>query len=103
MIGLAKNLFWYRELIAVLAWKRVVLRYKQSYLGLAWAILKPLTLMLVFTVLNSFIGITSGDIPYQVISYTALVPWVFFQESLSDGIGSIVDNAPLIRKIYFPR
>jgi lipopolysaccharide transport system permease protein len=103
MIGLAKNLFWYRELIAVMAWKRVVLRYKQSYLGLAWAILKPLTLMLVFTVLNSFIGITSGDIPYQVISYTALVPWIFFQESLSDGVSSIVENAQLIRKIYFPR
>jgi lipopolysaccharide transport system permease protein len=103
MIEFAKNIFWYRELIAMMAWKRVIVRYKQSYLGLAWAILKPLALMLVFTLLNSFIGITSGNVPYPLISYTALVPWVFFQESLSEGVSSIVSNAQLIRKIYFPR
>jgi lipopolysaccharide transport system permease protein len=103
MLEIAKNLIWYRELIAVLAWKQIIVRYKQSYLGLTWAILKPLTLMLVFTLLNSFVGITSGDIPYPVISFTALIPWVFFQESTSEGVGSIVNNAQLIRKIYFPR
>ena len=103
MLEIAKNLIWYRELIAVLAWKQIIVRYKQSYLGLTWAILKPLTLMLVFTLLNSFVGITSGDIPYPVISFAALVPWVFFQESTSEGVGSIVHNAQLIRKIYFPR
>src|SRR5207253_2456421 len=78
-------------------------RYKQSYLGLVWAILKPVTLMLVFTLLNSIIGITSGDIPYPLLSYTALIPWIFFQESTSEGVGSIVHNAQLIRKIYFQR
>ncbi len=103
MIEIAKNFFWYRELIAVMAWKQIIVRYKQSYLGLAWAVLKPLTLMLVFTLLNSFIGIPTGNIPYPVLAFTALIPWVFFQESTSEGVGSIVNNAQLIRKIYFPR
>src|SRR5207248_4064073 len=103
MLAIAKNVFMYRELIAVMAWKQIIVRYKQSYFGLVWAILKPVTLMLVFTLLNSIIGITSGDIPYPLLSYTALIPWIFFQESTSEGVGSIVHNAQLIRKIYFPR
>jgi len=103
MLQIAKNIFWYRELIAVMAWKQIIVRYKQSYLGLLWAILKPLVLMLVFTLLNSFINIPTGNIPYPVVAFTALVPWVFFQESTSEGVGSIVNNALLIRKIYFPR
>jgi lipopolysaccharide transport system permease protein len=103
MLAIAKSLVQYRELIAVMAWKQIIVRYKQSALGLLWAVLKPLTLMMVFTLLNSFIGITTGDIPYAIISYTALIPWVFFQESTSEGVGSIVNNAQLIRKIYFPR
>ena len=103
MIEIAKNVIWYRELIAVIAWKQIIVRYKQSYLGLIWVVLKPLTLMFVFTLLNSFVGITTGDIPYPVISFTALIPWIFFQESTSEGVGSIVNNAQLIRKIYFPR
>jgi lipopolysaccharide transport system permease protein len=103
MFEIAKNVFWYRELIAVMAWKQIIVRYKQSYLGLVWAVLKPFILMLVFTLLNSFIGIPTGNIPYPVLSFTALIPWVFFQESTSEGVGSIVNNALLIRKIYFPR
>jgi lipopolysaccharide transport system permease protein len=103
MLEIAKNVFWYRELIAVMAWKQIIVRYKQSYLGLLWAILKPFTLMLVFTLLNSFIGINTGSIPYPVLSYSALLAWVFFQESTSEGVTSIVNNAQLIRKIYFPR
>jgi lipopolysaccharide transport system permease protein len=103
MIAVMKDLYRYRELIAVLAWKQIIVRYKQSYLGLAWAVLKPVTLMLVFTLLNSLVNISRGDIPYQVITYTALLAWIFFQESTSDGVISIVANAGLIRKIYFPR
>src|SRR5665213_1387864 len=103
MLQFAKNLIRYHELIGVMAWKQIVVRYKQSYLGLAWAILKPLTLMLVFTLLNSFVSITHGSIPYPVLTFTALMPWIFFQESISDGVISIVANAQLIRKIYFPR
>ncbi len=103
MIEIAKTFFWYRELIAVMAWKQIIVRYKQSYLGIVWAVLKPLILMLVFTLLNSFIGIPTGDMPYPVVAFTALIPWIFFQEATSEGVGSIVNNALLIRKIYFPR
>jgi lipopolysaccharide transport system permease protein len=102
MIEIVKNAFSYRELIAVMAWKQIIVRYKQSYLGLVWAVLKPFILMLVFTLLNSFIGIPTGNMPYPVVAFTALVPWVFFQESTSEGVGSIVNNSQLIRKIYFP-
>jgi lipopolysaccharide transport system permease protein len=103
VIRALKNLIEYRELIAVLAWKNVTVRYKQAYLGIGWAILKPLALMLVFTLMRSFVGIPSGNVPYPILAFAALLPWIFFQESASDGVQSVVGNAALIRKIYFPR
>lgn len=103
MIAVLKNLYDYRELMAVLAWKNVTLRYKQAYLGVAWAVVKPLTLMLVFTLVRSFVGIDSGSIPYPLLTFAALLPWIFFQESASEGVNSVVSNANLIKKIYFPR
>ncbi len=103
MITIAKNLYDYRELLMTLAWKNVTLRYKQAYLGIAWAILKPVTLMLIFTLVRSFVGIDSGDIPYPILTFAALLPWTFFQESTSEGVSSVVGNASLIKKIYFPR
>jgi len=103
MLTIAKNLYDYRELMAMLAWKNIALRYKQAYLGIAWAILKPITMMLIFTLVKSFVGIESGDIPYPILVFAALMPWTFFQESTSDGVISVVGNSALIRKIYFPR
>jgi lipopolysaccharide transport system permease protein len=103
MLQIAKTAVAYRELLAIMAWKQIIVRYKQSYLGLIWAILKPMMLMLVFTLLNSFVSINQSAIPYPVLSMTALLPWIFFQESLSEGVSSVVSNAQLIRKIYFPR
>ena len=103
MLTIAKNLYDYRELMATLAWKNIALRYKQAYLGIAWAILKPVMLMLIFTLVRSFVGIDSGDIPYPVLVFAALIPWTFFQESASEGVTSVVGNTPLIKKIYFPR
>lgn len=103
MITAIKNIIDYRELIAVLAWKNITVRYKQAYLGIGWAVLKPLTLMLVFTLVRSFVGIPSGNVPYPVLAFAALMPWIFFQESASEGVLSVVGNAALIRKIYFPR
>lgn len=103
MLATAKSLFDYRELIAVLAWKNIVLRYKQAYLGVAWAVLKPLVLMMIFVLVRSFIGIDSGSVPYPVLTFAALTLWIFLQESISDGVSSVVANANLIRKIYFPR
>lgn len=89
--------------MGTLAWKSIALRYKQAYLGIAWAILKPVSLMLIFTLVKSFVGIESGNIPYPILVFAALMPWTFFQESTSDGINSVVSNRPLIKKIYFPR
>ena len=103
MIRALRNIVDYRELIAVLAWKNITVRYKQAYLGITWAILKPVTLMLVFTLVRSFVGIPSGNVPYPVLAFAALLPWIFFQESASEGVQSVVGNAALIRKIYFPR
>lgn len=93
----------FRELLWTLVWKEIVVRYKQAYLGLAWTVLKPVMLMLVFTLMRSFIGIDSGKIPYPVLTFTALLPWVFFQEGVALGVMSIVVNAALVKKIYFPR
>ena len=103
MITAFRNLIEYRELIAVLAWKNVAVRYKQAYLGIGWAVLKPLSLMLVFTLVRNFVGIPSGNVPYPILAFAALMPWIFFQESATDGVQSVVGNAALIRKIYFPR
>lgn len=103
MLRVAQNLFDYRELMVTLAWKNVTLRYKQAYLGVAWAVIKPVTLMLIFTLMKSFIGIDSGSIPYPVLTFAALMPWIFFQESASEGVTSVVNNTALIKKIYFPR
>lgn len=103
MLRFAQNIYDYRELMLTLAWKNIALRYKQAYLGIAWAILKPITLMLIFTLVKSFVGIESGAIPYPVLVFAALMPWTFFQESASDGVNSVVSNTALIKKIYFPR
>ena len=103
MIGLFRNLYDYRELMTTLAWKNIALRYKQAYLGIVWAIIKPITLMLIFTLVRSFVGIPSGNIPYPILTFAALMPWTFFQESASDGVNSVVGNTALIKKIYFPR
>ena len=103
MIKIVKSLYTYRELIAALAWKNIIIRYKQSYLGIFWAVLKPIMLMLIFTLVRSFVGIESDDLPYPILTFAALLPWVFFQESASEGVSSVTSNAVLIKKIYFPR
>lgn len=103
MLRVAQNIYDFRELLGTLAWKNITLRYKQAYLGIAWAVIKPVTLMLIFTLVKSFVGIDSGDIPYPVLTFAALMPWIFFQESASEGVNSVVSNTALIKKIYFPR
>ena len=103
MIKTAKELIAYRELMLTLAWKNIAIRYKQAYLGIAWAVLKPLMLMLIFTLVRSFVGIDSGDIPYPILTFAALMPWTFFQEATAGGVNSVVANAMLVKKIYFPR
>jgi lipopolysaccharide transport system permease protein len=103
MLKIARNLYEYRELVAELTRKDITVRYKQAYLGIAWAVLRPLALMLIFTLVKSFVGIESGDIPYPILTFAALMPWVFFQDATAEGIASVVKNSSLVRKIYFPR
>jgi lipopolysaccharide transport system permease protein len=103
MLSLTRTLLDHRELIWVLAWKNIVVRYKQAYLGLAWAVLRPVMLMLIFTLVRAFIEIDSGGIPYPILTFAALMPWMLFQDATSEGASSVVQNANLVRKIYFPR
>jgi lipopolysaccharide transport system permease protein len=98
------TLFHYRDLLWMWTLREVQVRYKQSLLGIAWAVLQPLVLMIIFTIVFSrLVQVDTGGIPYPIFSYTALVPWTFFATSLSFGIASVVNNMNLVTKIYFPR
>jgi lipopolysaccharide transport system permease protein len=98
------NIFQHWDLITSFALRDIKARYKQSALGVAWALLQPLSMMVVFTLVFSlFAKVPSDGIPYPVFAYSALIFWTFFSTAISGGTGAIVSNAPLIRKIYFPR
>ncbi|MBD3271040.1 MAG: ABC transporter permease, partial [Elusimicrobia bacterium] len=97
------SLYYHRELLYELIKRQIIVRYKQSYLGPAWAFFQPLALMVIFTIVRSFVGISSEGIPYPIFVYSALLPWTFFANSISIGTPSIVQNASIIQKIYFPR
>ncbi|MCP4419994.1 MAG: ABC transporter permease [Chloroflexi bacterium] len=103
MIAHVRNLFHYRELIGMWAFREVRVRYKQSLLGAVWAVLQPLTLMLMFTFVFSKIARIPTDFPYPIFSYTALLPWTLFATSISFGVNSLINNMNLVTKTYFPR
>jgi lipopolysaccharide transport system permease protein len=104
MIRYIHALLEYRELLYFLFVREVKSKYKQTALGVAWALLQPLTLMLVFTVVFSlFARLPSDGVPYAVFSYCALVPWQFFAGVIGRGVGSLVSNQVLVQKVYFPR
>ena len=99
-----RELWRARELLYFLVWRDVKIRYKQTAIGAAWAILQPLILMLLFTVVfNRVAKISSGDVPYPVFSYAGLLPWTFFATSLMQSSSSLVRNQTLLTKVYFPR
>ena len=99
-----KAIWEYRELLYFLVWRDLKVRYKQTVIGAGWAILQPLMTMAIFTVVfGTFAKIPSDGIPYPIFAYSALLPWNLFANSLSRGGTSIVGNAQLISKIYFPR
>ena len=99
-----RDLFRYRELFYFLAWRDVLVRYKQTVIGVLWAVLRPLLTMIVFTFVFSRIAkLPSGGIPYPVLVFAAMLPWQLFATSLSEGSGSLINNANLISKVYFPR
>lgn len=99
-----KELYRYRELLWYLTLRDIRVRYKQALLGVIWAILQPLSMMLIFTVVFVYVlKVSSEGIPYPLFSYSALLPWMFFANSLNTGSLSLIEDKSLITKIYFPR
>ena len=108
--GRAEKNYWrdiwrYRELFYFLAWRDILVRYKQTVIGIAWAVIRPFATMVVFTVVFSRIAKlpAPGDVPYPLLVMAAMLPWQFFSTSLSESSNSLIGNANLISKIYFPR
>jgi lipopolysaccharide transport system permease protein len=104
-VPLKLNELWeYRELLYFLTWRDIKVRYKQTIVGLAWAIIQPLMTMLVFSVFfGQLAQMPSDGVPYFLFSLAALVPWVFFSTGLANASSSLVGSANLLKKIYFPR
>jgi lipopolysaccharide transport system permease protein len=99
-----RELWVYRELLVFLVWRDIKVRYKQTLLGAAWAILQPVLTTLVFTLFFGVLaGIDSDNVPYPVFAYAGLLPWTFFANSVTLSSNSLVGNANLITKVYFPR
>ena len=99
-----RELWQFRELIYFLTWRDVKVRYKQTLLGAAWAILQPLLMMVVFTIFfGRMAGVSSGGLPYPLFAYAGLLPWTFFATAIASAGNSVIGSERLITKIYFPR
>src|SRR5262249_47329977 len=93
-----------RELLYFLVWRDLKVRYKQTAIGAAWAIIQPLLTMLIFTVVfGMFVRIPSEGVPYALFAYVALVPWTYFAQALARTSGSLLADSDLLTKVYFPR
>jgi lipopolysaccharide transport system permease protein len=108
--GRAESNYWsdlwhYRELFAILAWRDVAVRYKQMVMGVAWAIVRPLLTVVVFTIIFGRLAKlpSDGAVPYAVLVFVGMLPWFLFSSTLSDASNSLILNANLIGKVYFPR
>ena len=98
------ELWAYRELLYVLVWRDIKVRYKQTALGAAWAVIQPFFTMVVFSLFfGRLAGVKSDGIPYPIFAYAALVPWTFFANGLTESSNSLVGSSNLIKKVYFPR
>src|SRR6516162_7232708 len=94
----------YRELLYFLVWRDIKVRYKQTAIGAAWAICQPLLAMMIFAIIfGRFAKIPSDDVPYPIFAFAGLLPWTYFSQSVARSGASLVADANLIRKIYFPR
>ncbi|MEZ0387266.1 MAG: ABC transporter permease [Verrucomicrobium sp.] len=99
-----RDLWRFRELFAFLAWRDILVRYKQTAIGIAWAVIRPLLTMVIFTVIFGNVAkLPSGPLPYAVLVGAAMLPWQFFANALSESSQSLVTNSNLISKVYFPR
>lgn len=98
------DLWRYRELFLFLAWRDVLVRYKQTVVGVAWALIRPFLTMLVLTIVFGKLGnMPSGGVPYPLLVFCGILPWQFFATALSESGNSLVGNTSLISKVYFPR
>ena len=99
-----RELWNYRELLYFLIWRDIKIRYKQTVLGAAWAVIQPFFTMIVFSLFFGRLAkVPSDGLPYPVFSYAALLPWIFFSNGLQQASNSLIANANLVKKIYFPR
>jgi lipopolysaccharide transport system permease protein len=104
VVGHLRNLAGYTDLLYTLSAHRINVRYRQTALGVAWAVLQPLLMMLIFTgVFSVLVRMPSDGLPYALFAYTALLPWNFFATALSNGTSSLVGHTQLITRVYFPR
>jgi lipopolysaccharide transport system permease protein len=99
-----RDLWRYRDLFYFLAWRDVLVRYKQTVIGIAWSVIRPLLTMVIFTVIFGRLAkLPSEGVPYAIMVFAALLPWQFFSNALSESSNSLVANNNLISKVYFPR
>ena len=99
-----KDLWRYRELFYFLSWRDILVRYKQTVIGIAWSVIRPFLTMVVFTIVfGKLAKLPSEGIPYPLLVFTALLPWQFFANSLGEASTSIISNANMLTKVYFPR
>lgn len=99
-----KEVWAYRELLYFLVWRDIKVRYKQTVLGVAWAVLQPVMTMVIFSIIfGTLAKLPSDGIPYPIFTYTALLPWQLFSQSLTQSTNSLINSKNLITKIYFPR
>lgn len=99
-----RDIWRYRELFYFLSWRDILVRYKQTVIGIAWSLIRPLLTMIVFTIVfGKLAKLPSEGVPYPILVYTALLPWQFFSNSLSESSNSLITNSNLLSKIYFPR
>jgi len=99
-----RDIVRYRELFFFLAWRDILVRYKQTAIGVAWALIRPLLTMIVFTfIFGKLARLPSDGLPYPLLVFTAMLPWQLFAGSLSESSNSLIGNAGLISKVYFPR
>jgi lipopolysaccharide transport system permease protein len=98
-----RDVWQYRELLYLLAWRDVLVRYKQTVVGAAWVTLRPALTMLVFVGFRRMVGLPSGAVPDPLLVLTAVLPWQFFSSALTEASASLISNANLVSKVYFPR
>jgi lipopolysaccharide transport system permease protein len=99
-----RELWEYRDLFYFLVWRDIKARYAQSVLGIGWAVIQPVFTMIVFTIIfGKLARIGSDGVPYAIFSFTALVPWIYFSNSLTESTGSLVSASNMLGKVYFPR